>query len=1346
MSSTIKNGSLSALNGQRSQQEVNKLKAEKSVVDYFAKDSDASADRIDTLKDKLRSKDHSVRDTNRENLHWTEHGIVERDGKKVDLLLRDLKLEFNPLSGVWAKIKEFFSWIASFFTSNTNVMPNNLLRVLDARPEIRAEFESKFSALKSDAKALKAIYDILNVYANLPKEVKIDISEQLQLVASYLNVDISKNPESGEAVKPEEVVGILLAKFEERSKELEQFFKGTEVDLASAWQSIADDKEFNSEVGNAFVDQIRQYNPHKPGDLPKAMLVSKPNEFVVVEFCAEGGLYSGVEGARSEYYAQTMTLLADSLNEVVEKFKNVKLEELSFELKPEFKEQPLTSAEKKLNEKYKAHQKNVAAFGVDLKNAYLQELLNSVAKAVFMVDTGENLSTLNGEFEGSAKSKISELVLSAESALNLEVKLFALNFNGRSKNLDQFNRVKSNVCVAPKYELRLQDMSSSQAQMKGYNSFTSDLAVKMNNLVNTRYKNLKDYNTEAFAKLVHKTLELGEMLEKVTVPEHKEQLSTVVENQVDYIVRTSTNPVSAQKKLEELKENIQEISKKVAGYSKKLVDVAAANGKLGKVFERLVLDEIWRIISSKNSKSADKLDDIKDIKTKLDAFGKAFGLDDVFGVSGFAQEVTEIHAEIAKIRKKAPYMLEAISEKSSEAEPKDVDDESEEGSTEATSANKDKAIASSSEYSAKFYVKGEFEGKEVVGLEDYLLRKAVVATEKAFYDLRGLSSKPFSTSEVSQVKEFAKNITAAAAQIAEIKEVDEDLFKRAQSDIKWGGVVAQFEKPASELPNSTLLNHTVTEYVAIAKEVDLMRKQLKSSLTKATFEHEYEILKNGNSHGRVGWFGQLEDSRNYIDEQTEPSVQGEQKEWIGLNMNLKPVKDRLVAYNARLANLGSVIKGLKKYEDNSDPISKKIVLISKQMADNLVDHLLTTSNVNSFKENLVTLNKALMDLESTIDEIYNMVNSTGIFTRTMSAPIKEKVDAFIAEQIWVYGIGLDGKNAGGPMSAQNLASSTKLLREQMKTAFGPLLKAIRSIDADMSSMKSNKAKSAVMEALSKVIPATQLASKSALDSVRCCEVLADSMKFITKFDKLANMIHKDDSHMLEHLRVYGDALADGIVAQQDLSKIVAGFESKFSENYSDVVSHYESLQKKVTTFLLSQPTENTRTLWADKFKKITDTKEKSISLAEKNGAIEAMLEVLEVKEEAVAENDMKMISSKIKELELLIYENKTLEPVSSKISVALNSEKQRVYESESPEIYEGFLVQLKMIEFAIKFKDQKVIVQEIVNPIATMVDPATTRKRDLFSTKANWKNVYEVFADFRREQNTDRNYVAIDRR
>ena len=1319
-----------------------------SVVDYFAKDSDASADRLDTLKDKLRSKDHSVRDTNRENINWTEHGIVERDGKKVDLLLRDLKLEFNPLSGVWAKIKEFFSRIVGFFTSNTNVMPNNLLRVLDARPEIRTEFESKFSALKSDAKALKAIYDILNVYANLPKEVKIDISEQLQLVASYLNVDISKNPESGEAVKPEEVVGILLAKFEERSKELEQFFKGTEVDFASAWQSIADDKEFNSEVGNAFVDQILQYNPHKPGDIPKAMLVSKPNEFVVVEFCAEGGLYSGVEGARSEYYAQTMTLLADSLNEVVEKFKSVKLEELSFELKPESKEQPLTSAEKKLNEKYKTREKEVATFGIELRNAYLQELLNSVAKAVFMVDTGENLSTLNGGFEGSAKSKISELVSSAELALNLEVKLFALNFNGRSKNLDQFNRVKSNVCVAPKYELRLQDMSSSQAQMKGYNSFTSDLAVKMNNLVNTRYKNLKDYNTESFAKLVHKTLEFGEMLEKVTVPEHKEQLSTVVENQVDYIVRTSTNPVSAQTRLEELKYNVHEISKKVAGYSTKLVDVAAAHGKLGKVFERLVLDEIWRIISSKNSKSADKLDDIKDIKTKLYAFGKAFGLDDVFGVSGFAKEVTEIYAEIARIRTMAPYMLEAITEKSSEDEPKDVDDESEEGSTEATSANKNQAIASSSEYSAKFYMKGDFEGQKVVGLEDYLLRKAVVAIDNAFYDLRGLSSKPFSTSEVSQVKEFAKNITEAAAQIAKIKDIDEDLFNRAQSDIKWGGVVAQFEKPAPELPNSTLLNHTVTEYVAIAKEVDLMRKQLKSSLTKATFEHEYEILKNGNSNGRVGWFGQLEDSRNYIDEHTETSVQGKQKEWIGLNMNLNPVKERLLRYNARLENLRSVRKVLKKYEDNSDPISKKIVLISKQMADNLVDDLLTTSNVNSFKENLVTLSKALMNLESTIDEIYNMCNTTGIFTSKMSAPIKEKVDAFIAEQIWVYGIGLDVKNAGGPMSAHNVASSTEFLREQMKTAFEPLLKAIRSIDAGMSSMKSNKTKSAIMDALSKVIPATQLAPQSALlDSVRSCEFLANSMKFITKFDKLANMIHKDDSHMLERLRVYGDALAEGMVAQQDLSTIVAEFESQFSGNYSDEVSHYESLQKKVTTFLLSRPTENIRTLSADKFKTITDTKEKATSIAEKNEAIEDMLEaLLGVKEEAVAENDIKMISSKIKELELLIYENKTLEPVSSKISVALNSEKQRVYESESPEIYEGFLVQLQMIEFAIKFKDQKAIVQEIVNPIAKMVDPATTRKRDFYKDKATWKNVYEVFADFRREQNTDRNYVAIDRR
>ena len=440
------------------------------------------------------------------------------------------------------------------------------------------------------------------------------------------------------------------------------------------------------------------------------------------------------------------------------------------------------------------------------------------------------------------------------------------------------------------------------------------------------------------------------------------------------------------------------------------------------------------------------------------------------------------------------------------------------------------------------------------------------------------------------------------------------------------------------------MNHTVTEYLTIAQEVKAMRKHLKSSLTKATFEHEYNVLKNGDSHGRIGWFSQLKDSINYVDEQTEPnSLQGKQKEWIGLNGNLKPVKERLVEYNARLAHLGSVIKGLKKYENNADPISKKIVLISKQIADNLVDHLLTTSDVNIFKENLVTLNKALIELESTIDEIYDMANSSGIFTKTMSAPVKEKVDAFIAEQIWVYGIGLDGKSAGGPMSAHNLDSSTKLLKEQMQTAFGPLLKAIRSIDGDMSSMKSDKVKSAVMEALSKIIPATQLNLKSALDSVRRCEVLADSMKFIAKFDKLAATIHKDDIHMLEHLRVYSEALVESIIAQQDLSKIVEEFEAKFSKNYTDVVSHYESLKKKITTFLLSQPTENTRVLWAAKFKDITDTKETAISLAEKNLVIKDMLEVLQVKEEAVAENDIKMISSKIKELEILVYENKTLE-------------------------------------------------------------------------------------------------------
>jgi hypothetical protein len=785
MSETVIASSVHRLNSEpskiRNGRVRDNLKVSKETIKYFS--GDKLKDKSYDLKRNLKEKGYKIipekqeQQERQEERHWSEKGIeVDDKGHKIkDHLLGDLRLEFNPASRILARIFGFFDWIINaikgLFVTHEGAS-GLMIRLLDNSKfnTVRESFFVKFDALQADAITLKSMYSILEFYATLPKDIQVDIKDQVMMMASYFKLDNLNFDKDGDAIQR------IMTCIDDRTKELERFFNGEGGVFLNSWNAVAEGTELSDRDCESFVEHILSYNPHVPGLLPNQLTVTAKASDPTARIQVEGLLWNNHdsllyahEGAQVEYYENAFALLEQQLVTVSSEF-NSQIRDQNYiaplELQKAAEGVQISKEEAQFNAEYKNTLSELKDLEQDLKRVYLQNMLTIAGKSALLVDTKKGFKSLLEESsENSAKSAMTGLVSASVEAIETELKLRAVSV------LDVDGKTSEKI-VIPKSIPKLRDMKSESEQKKEYEKLTKGLQSELESYSKT-YRKIRNYDNRSFAEIVQETKEIKKSLSGDKIPaNYSEKLKLAAETQIHYILRVYESGSKAVEQIKKLKTEMLEIAKLVAEYERKL---SKDQSEFGLILKETVMSGIWRLIQSgTDAKSADKIDGIKEIRTKLDKIGAEFGLTNFIGVSAITKYVEVIGECFAKFAKNHSDILYEQPLQVSELEEKISED------TASTSA---KDESQNIKDNLSYYSNLEFKGTEISSHEDYMLRKVAIFANETINTIVETGNAPESNKMLA-LKEFSTALLKAADSTKTIQSVDEDLYLAARNDIK----------------------------------------------------------------------------------------------------------------------------------------------------------------------------------------------------------------------------------------------------------------------------------------------------------------------------------------------------------------------------------------------------------------------------------------------------------------------------------------------------------------------------------------------------------------------------------
>lgn len=829
------------------------LEVSKETIKYFS--GDKLKDKSYDLKLNLKEKGYNVspekqeQQERQEELHWSERGIeVDSKGNHIkDHLLGDLRLEFSPASRILAAIVGFFNWIINaikgLFVTHEGAS-EHIIRLLENSKfdNVRESFFGKFDALQADARTLKSMYSILEFYATLPKDIQVDIKDQVMMMASYFKLDNLDFSPEGDAIQK------IMTCIDDRTKELERFFKGEGGVFLNSWNAVAEGRELSDRDCENFVNHILSYQPHAPGllaeELTVTLKVRDPNEWIIVDQIfvnnPESLLYAK-PGTQVEYYENAFALLEKQLVVVSSEF-NSQIRDKDYiaplELPKTAEGAQISKEEAQFNAEYKNKLSELKDLERDLKKVYLQNMLTIAGKSALLVDTKKGFKGLLEESvehpEQSAKSAMTGLVSASVEAIETELKLKAVSV------LDVDGKTSEKM-VIPKSIPKLRDIKSGSDQRKEYEKLTKGLQLELESYSRT-YRRIRDYDNKSFAEMVQETKEIKKSLSGDKIPpNYSEKLKLAAETQIRYILRVYENGPKAVEKIRELKTEMVEIAELVTKYEHKL---SKDDSEFGRLLKETVMSGIWRLIQSGTAaKSADKIDGIKEIRTKLDKIGAEFGLTDIFGVAAITKEVKEIGKCFEEFASKHSDIIYDLYEK-----PQQVS-ELKEKISEETGSTSLKEEQKNIKRNLSYYSNLEFKDKNIDSHEDYMLRKVSIFANETIDAIIETGSAPESN-KMAALKDFSTTLLETADSTKEMESVDKELYEAARYDIRQAIMLEHMKDSGVEFDGGVIdfpyyRNLEFTKNDIKDKKDSLLRqaamnadKEIKAELEKKLANHE----------------------------------------------------------------------------------------------------------------------------------------------------------------------------------------------------------------------------------------------------------------------------------------------------------------------------------------------------------------------------------------------------------------------------------------------------------------------------------------------------------------------------